>query len=537
MRVSMDLVLDHPTHSAGRAAFARSLSAGRFVMAVVAVVATVTASAWREPLALDISALVVGASALIIGREVVRWMKGAADRPDPSMIIADAAMAVGLLAVVGDSAGPVGWIAMVLPVMEALVLSGALAAGFTWVGVGGLYVVLRTMVGVDVDTVLADLLVHIGGSMLIAVPAWAAGSVIGRELNAADETRGAAEARAVQIQRLAEAGQMISEGSTTDDVLDRVARAAVDLGFVAADVVVEDTDGSCRIERLAGRFEFGPPRNDWLVRPALERSVAATVAQRDAQALHRCGLRSGVAARVSEYHGGLVIRLWRQTEAPVGVDDRETARALAGQAAVAWQQAKVRGDLEHRAENLAHEATHDALTGLANRNGLMAYLDEVGYHMQGQLGLLYIDLDGFKAVNDTLGHDVGDEVLRVASHRLQTAVGTGFVARLGGDEFVVVVGVATIEAAASIGGRIIQAIEEPMATAQGATVSASVGVTLAPRGADVHAVMKAADQSMYAAKRAGGGRIAAARPQPVPAPGSAPSGATRPRVEAASEAS
>lgn len=513
----MDLAPSQPTRSAGRAAFARSLSAGRLVMAGVAVVATVTASAWREPLPADISLLVIGASALIIGREVVRWMRGAADRPDPSMIVADAAMAVALLAVVGDAAGPLGWIAMVLPVMEALVLSGALAAGFTWISVGGLYVVLRTMVGADLDSVLSDLLLHIGGSMLIAVPAWAAGSVIGRELNAADETRTAAEGRAEQIQRLAEAGRIIAQASTADEVLDRVARVGADLGFVAADIVALDPAGTCHVERIAGHFEFGPPRTDWLVAAAIERGVAATIAQRDVQALHRCGLRSGVAARITDHHGGLVLRLWRDHDEPVGVDDRETVRTIAGQAAVAWQQATVRGELEDRAENLAHEAAHDALTGLANRNGLMAHLDEVAYRMGGQLGLLYIDLDGFKAVNDTLGHDVGDEVLRVAAHRLRTAVGDGFVARLGGDEFVVVMGVASIEVAAAIGSRIIEAIEQPMPTAAGASVSASVGVTLAPRDADVHTVMKAADQSMYAAKRAGGGRIAAARPQPISA--------------------
>ena len=492
-------------------AFARSLSAGRLVVAFVAAVATVSASAWREPLPFDITLLVLVAAGLMIGRESLRWIRGTADRPDPAMIVADAAMAVALLAVIGDAAGPLGWIAMVLPVMEALVWSGLVAATLTWISVGGLYVVLRTMAGADLDGVLRDLVSHFGGSLLIAVPAWAAGTVIGRELNAADETLVAARGRADQIQRLADVGRRLSGATTAESVLDRVAEAGVELGFSAVDVVVEGRDGVYRVERLAGRFPHGLPRTEWLVAEAIERGVTATSIQRDVQALHRCGLRTGVAARITDRGERMVVRFWRDQDSPEGVNDREVARTIAGQAAVAWHQATVRGELEQRAANLEHEATHDALTGLANRNGLMAHLDTVGYEMRGQLGLLYIDLDGFKAVNDTLGHDVGDEVLRVASHRIAASVGDGFVARLGGDEFVVIFGVESIEIAAAIGNRIIERLEAPISSAHGAQISASVGVTLAPRDGDVHGIMRAADQSMYAAKRAGGGRVAATR--------------------------
>ncbi|MEO0493950.1 MAG: GGDEF domain-containing protein [Actinomycetota bacterium] len=505
--------LGSPSHprTAGEVAFARSLSAGRLVVALVAAVATGTASAWREPIPFDMALLVILAAAVMIGREVLRWVKGTTDRPDPSMIIADAAMAVALLAVIGDAAGPLGWIAMVLPVMEALVWSGLVAATLTWISVGGLYVVLRTMAGAPLDDVLSDLVAHFGGSLLIAVPAWAAGSVIGRELNAVDRTLTAAQGRADQIQRLADVGRRLAGAATTDTVLDRVTEAGIELGFTAVDLIVEGTDGRMRAERLAGRFPHGLPRDEWLIADALDRGVAATNVQRDVQALHRCGLRSGVAARITDRGERMVIRLWRDHESPEGTNDREIARTIAGQAAVAWQQASVRGELEDRAASLQHEATHDALTGLANRNGLMAYLDTVAYEMRGQLGLLYIDLDGFKLVNDTLGHDAGDEVLRTASQRIASSVGDGFVARLGGDEFVVVLGVESIEVAAMIGNRIIQRLEHPIETAHDAQISASVGVTLAPRDADVLAIMRAADQSMYAAKRAGGGRVAATR--------------------------
>ncbi|MEM8706865.1 MAG: GGDEF domain-containing protein, partial [Actinomycetota bacterium] len=321
----------------------------------------------------------------------------------------------------------------------------------------------------------------------------------------------AAEGRADQIQRLAEVGRRLAGASTAESVLDRVAESGVELGFTAVDIVIEGHDGVYRVERLAGRFPHGLPRTEWLVAESVDRGVTGTNLQRDVQALHRCGLRTGVAARITDRGQRMVVRMWRDHDSPEGTNDREIVRTVAGQAAVAWQQAIVRGELETRAASLEHEATHDALTGLANRNGLMAYLDTVGYEMRGQLGLLYIDLDGFKQVNDTLGHDCGDEVLRAAAHRISAAVGDGFVARLGGDEFVVVLGVESIEIAAMIGNRIIERLEQPVTTAHDARISGSVGVTLAPRDGDVHSIMRAADQSMYAAKRAGGGRVAATR--------------------------
>ncbi|MEM7139683.1 MAG: GGDEF domain-containing protein [Actinomycetota bacterium] len=496
--------------SAGRIAFARSLSAARAVMALVAAVATLTASSWREPLAFDVTLMILAVSGIVVTRETTRWVRRTVDHADPAMIMVDAGLAVGILVVIGDAAGPLGWVAMSIPVLEALVWTGTIAAILTWVATGGTYVIVRVMGGVDVDGVLVDLLRHLGGTTLVVVPGWAAGSVIGRELDAAHSTRETAQTRAEVVERLAEVGRLLSTATSTEKLLDDVVAAGVRLGFTGADVVVE-RNGFPRVERLSGRFERGTPRVEMLVAEAMQRGAVSSNPDRHAQGLHRCGLRSGVAARITEHGARVVVRLWRDDDQPDGIDDLEIVRTLAAQAAVAWHQASTRSELEDRAEMLAHSASHDALTGLANRSGLLAFLDRAGYEMRGQIALLYVDLDGFKAVNDTLGHDVGDEVLRTAAQRLEAAVGGGFVARLGGDEFVVVIGVDSVETAALVGKRMIASIEEPMDVANGAPVSASVGVTLVDVSSDVHEMMKMADQAMYAAKRAGGGRVAASR--------------------------
>ncbi|HEY0239862.1 MAG TPA: diguanylate cyclase [Friedmanniella sp.] len=163
---------------------------------------------------------------------------------------------------------------------------------------------------------------------------------------------------------------------------------------------------------------------------------------------------------------------------------------------------------------LAHQAAHDSLTGLPNRAQVM-------YLMRGALsraqrggalvGLLFVDLDGFKQVNDTLGHAAGDEVLVTASRRMEACVRTGdVVARFGGDEFVVLLEPVDEEASAvAVAERLVAALAEPAVLDSGREVSigASVGVAIAQDGAlDPERVLMEADVAVYRAKVAGRGR-------------------------------
>ena len=167
-------------------------------------------------------------------------------------------------------------------------------------------------------------------------------------------------------------------------------------------------------------------------------------------------------------------------------------------------------NLLQRAEASARELSHqDPLTGLPNRRLLADRLRVAIGHAQRhglQVGLLCLDLDGFKEINDTFGHDGGDEVLSAVAERLlQTVRREDTVARLGGDEFVVMLVDTDQSGAIRAAEKIIASVGRPY-TIRGrwANVATSIGVSLyPPHGADPDALLKSADGALYRAKRAG----------------------------------
>ncbi|GAC1532271.1 MAG: hypothetical protein NVS3B12_09720 [Acidimicrobiales bacterium] len=166
---------------------------------------------------------------------------------------------------------------------------------------------------------------------------------------------------------------------------------------------------------------------------------------------------------------------------------------------------------DHRDE-LSHLARHDPLTGLPNRLHLYEFLDGIMNHAdRPPVGVLLLDLDGFKEVNDTLGHHHGDELLRLVGPRIAAAIRTeDFVARAGGDEFTVVMTSSTGARAPSsfeeISHRVIDAFSAPFVVGNlSLVIGVSGGLAVFPdHGHDVAGIMRRADMAMYAAKR---GRI------------------------------
>ena len=154
---------------------------------------------------------------------------------------------------------------------------------------------------------------------------------------------------------------------------------------------------------------------------------------------------------------------------------------------------------------LRHASLHDALTGLPNRNHVNQTLQEMLAENRS-LALLYIDLDRYKIINDTLGHSAGDRALVEIARRLRSAIAEDdLVGRMGGDEFIAIVSSTSKDAAAALGRKLLHAIEQPLVLANRAYfLSASIGVAMAPQDStDASMLIKAADAAMYQVKSEG----------------------------------
>jgi diguanylate cyclase (GGDEF)-like protein/PAS domain S-box-containing protein len=168
----------------------------------------------------------------------------------------------------------------------------------------------------------------------------------------------------------------------------------------------------------------------------------------------------------------------------------------------------------HAERELLHFGMHDPLTGLPNRNLLR---DRLGHALLASersgrsVGVIYIDLDGFKRVNDTSGHAAGDELLVLAAARLESAVRPGdTVGRLGGDEFgIICVNVDDLAGLSVAASRLLVVLDEPFRLTSGSQhISGSIGLSLSEHASNADQLLADADAAMYSAKNAGKNRIA-----------------------------
>lgn len=200
---------------------------------------------------------------------------------------------------------------------------------------------------------------------------------------------------------------------------------------------------------------------------------------------------------VQSYTGGI-----RYTE-----KDKELLKFVSTQIAATIEHKQMYARLEHLAQ-------YDQLTGLSNRELLQDRLRTAlakARRERNRLCLLYLDLDKFKQVNDSLGHAAGDRLLQIAAQRLKASVReSDTVARIGGDEFVILFeSISSKDDALTLAGKIRAALSRPFELEdQVLEVSPSIGVALYPQhGSDEKELLKHADQAMYLAKSAGGNRI------------------------------
>ena len=209
------------------------------------------------------------------------------------------------------------------------------------------------------------------------------------------------------------------------------------------------------------------------------------------------------------------MRIVRDGAVGFASDDAEVLEAVAALAATALRNLHLLTEIQSSEERFAHLAFHDALTGLANRTRFRDQLSAALAHSPApatddtvNTAVLLVDLDGFKAVNDGMGHDAGDALLVAVGRRLLNATrGSDTVARLGGDEFAVMLDRLREPADATVvAERIVQSLRVPFSVrGRSVTVGASVGVAFArpEHRRDTDALLRDADAAMYAAKHGG----------------------------------
>ena len=248
----------------------------------------------------------------------------------------------------------------------------------------------------------------------------------------------------------------------------------------------------------------------YLVKPSDIRHVLPSIetALQRADEIHTLQ-RMGADLAAMLIHGRRVGKtMRRRLQRMVAEHADEMARL---QRRLAHAQARANASLA-QTQALARIANEDALTGLPNRNWLLSFLPAAMERARGNgcmLALLYMDLDGFKAINDSLGHAAGDDLLQAVAYRLQAVLKPGdHIARLGGDEFVALVEQVRDESdAAHVAARLADAVRNPFELSRGrSAVGVSVGIALYPRDAgNDNALLHVADLAMYSVKSDGGG--------------------------------
>ena len=313
--------------------------------------------------------------------------------------------------------------------------------------------------------------------------------------------------RVVAIERLAQTGHQLARHRDLDPLVDEVAELLHRLTTSDGAWMVLVDDG--RAHRLAGRGSTGyEPAGSGAPVTALPGWETVTRGRAwTGMTVGGTGVPGAILCVPVMRDGAVAALLYatRDRPYPFGSEVVEIATIFADYVGAAMENVRLLRELRH-------QATRDPLTGLANRDlawqrleGLLAGVEPA------HAGLVFCDLDGFKAVNDRLGHEAGDALLQQVATRLQRALPpSDLLARFGGDEFVAVLDdIAQLADVSEVARSLVHALERPFMLAdEPVTVRASIGGVLGTRGCtSASAMLRDADAAMYTAKARGSGEI------------------------------
>jgi diguanylate cyclase (GGDEF)-like protein len=454
----------------------------------------------------------------------LRWAKAADERTlvrvSAIEIAADSVLVLLVVALLAFDQVGAEWGLLNIVVLEAAMRLQRRGAVACWAFNTILYVALQQWAHDRYGILLRWNIVSFRMGMVLTVALIGGGLAreLVRQVDASRRARDDADERARLLRIAADAGRsMASLGS--DDVLDSVTEAALLLGFDAVDVcVLDESAGHWTLERAVNLPDdyvaHGQAANTGL--SAVVRREGKTVVIDDyfgwegaLPEVRTAGFTTvvGVPVRVA---GEVVATLGVGTKRkrPVSAAELECLELLAAQASAAldasYRQREARG-LEAM---LQHSTSHDPLTGLPNREHLLREL-RASMPGGGEVAVVMCDLDGFKTVNDSLGHHAGDELLRAVADRLARTAGERLVARLGGDEFAIVVERGGTEAATRLARMVMVDLRDPVVV-EGNELSVSVSMGVAaedqlPVG-DATSLLRDAGLALERAKQGGRAR-------------------------------
>ena len=440
-------------------------------------------------------------------------------------LLADTVLVVFLTTATGGSG--IGWVLTAVPIVEAAVrfrLAGALVHWMVMAiaAILGRLWMLERIASSTLSTIdeLEQLLDQMSVLLLVIVPgAFLAEQLMGDVLIQRRATRDALD-RGRLLENVAEVGHEVTKiGSALFDTL---TASAVELGFDVVDVWARNKSGNWALVHLASNHpslavpDPGLPGSGLRYIDLVYPEVIVDhrdLDQAEWEALDELAMDHLLRITLASGDTMVVLRGAGAAGTTLDGDKIEALRLLCGQAAVAIHNQDLVGELQQLHSQLEHQALHDALTELPNRAYFLRELNrELSAEARGELDpgrnkwVLFLDLDGFKPVNDKLGHDVGDELLKAVARRLVDVIGpSGLVARLGGDEFTVLLPSADKTFANDRAAAIHRSLSVPITLgADTVQIGTSIGLAEYEPGLDTSELLRRADTAMYAAKQSRG---------------------------------